>query len=86
MERDLFFWIVIGMVAGVAARLVFPVRDPGGFILTLLLGIAGALAGGVLALQIGSGAPSASASLVSAAIGAVTILTLYRVVIRARTG
>lgn len=84
MERDLFFWILIGLVTGTVAKLVFPAREPGGFILSLLLGIAGALAGGFVALQLSGGAPSIDASMLAATTGAILLLLLYRVVIRAR--
>lgn len=84
MGRDLFFWILIGLVAGTVARLAFPAREAGGFILSLLLGIAGALAGGFLALQMSGGVPSIDASMLAAGAGSVGLLLLYRVVIRAR--
>lgn len=85
MERDLFFWILIGLVTGTVAKLVFPAREPGGFILALLLGIAGALAGGFLALQFSRGVPSVDTSVLSAGAGAIACLLLYRIVIIRRT-
>lgn len=84
MERDLFAWILIGLVAGAVARFVAPGRDPGGVVPQLLLGLAGALTGGFLALQIGRGAPSVDASRLAAAAGAMLALIAYRVVVRAR--
>jgi uncharacterized membrane protein YeaQ/YmgE (transglycosylase-associated protein family) len=65
--------------------LVFPAREPGGFVLSMLLGIAGALAGGLVALQLGGGAPSIDASMLASTAGAVLLLILYRIVIRARS-
>jgi uncharacterized membrane protein YeaQ/YmgE (transglycosylase-associated protein family) len=85
MERDLFFWILIGLVTGTVAKLVFPAREPGGFVLALLLGIAGALAGGFLALHLSRGLPSIDTSVLSAGAGAIVFLLLYRIVIRQRT-
>ena len=85
MERDLFLWLLIGLVTGTVAKLAFPGREPGGFILSLLLGIAGALAGGSLMLHLAGGMPSINTSALAAAAGAALLLILYRVVIRRRT-
>lgn len=84
MERDLFVWILAGLVIGTAAKLVLPGREPGGFVLSLLLGIAGALAGGFL-LAAFAGDRSLLASLGASAAGATLALILYRIVIRARS-
>ena len=76
-------WIVFGLLAGVIAKLLMPGRDPGGCIITMLLGIAGAFVGGFLYrlltgrevfFQIDLG------SLVVAILGAVIILAIYRLV------
>lgn len=84
MERDLFFWILIGLVIGTVARLVFPAREAGGYILSLLLGIAGALAGGLLALQLTGEALTIDLSMLAGAGGAISFLLIYRIVVRAR--
>lgn len=84
MERDLFFWILVGLVIGTVARLVFPAREAGGYILSLLLGIAGALAGGLLALQLTAGILTIDVSMLAAAGGAISFLLIYRVVVGAR--
>ncbi len=84
MERDLFFWILVGLVTGMVAKLVFPAREPGGFILSLLLGIAGALAGGFMALHWTGGTMSIDLSMIASAVGAATFLMLYRIVMRRR--
>ena len=84
MERDLFLWILAGLVIGTAAKLLLPGREPGGFVLSLLLGIAGALAGGFLLLAL-AGSSSLEQSLLAAAAGAILALLLYRIVIRARS-
>ena len=85
MERDLFLWILAGLVIGTAAKLLLPGREPGGFVLSLLLGIAGALAGGFLLVAMDD-SRSIEASLLAAAGGAGLALILYRIVIRTRSG
>lgn len=85
MERELFGWILVGLVTGVAARLVVARRDPGGFVVSLLLGIAGALAGGFLARGLAYGALGTPESLSAATAGALLLLILYRAVMFART-
>jgi uncharacterized membrane protein YeaQ/YmgE (transglycosylase-associated protein family) len=84
VERDLFLWILAGLVIGTAAKLLLPGREPGGFVLSLLLGIAGALAGGFLLLAM-AGNRSLEASLLASAAGAILPLLLYRIVIRTRS-
>ncbi|WP_420144428.1 GlsB/YeaQ/YmgE family stress response membrane protein [Sphingobium sp.] len=75
---DLLGWIVVGLVAGAAARLIMPGRDPGGCIVTLLLGIAGALLAGFVGRLAGFYAPEEKAGFVAAILGAVAVLALYR--------
>jgi uncharacterized membrane protein YeaQ/YmgE (transglycosylase-associated protein family) len=84
VERDLFFWILAGLVIGTVAKLLLPGREPGGFVLSLLLGIAGALAGGFLLVAM-AGNRALETSLLAAAVGAVLALALYRIVIRSRS-
>jgi uncharacterized membrane protein YeaQ/YmgE (transglycosylase-associated protein family) len=48
-------WIVLGLIAGALAKLLMPGKDPGGFIITILLGIAGAVVGGFIATRVGLG-------------------------------
>jgi uncharacterized membrane protein YeaQ/YmgE (transglycosylase-associated protein family) len=76
---DILSWIVFGLIAGVVAKLLMPGRDPGGFIVTILLGIAGSLLGGYIAklLEIGGGWLT---GFVMAVIGALLLLGIYRVV------
>ena len=84
MERGFLGWILIGLVAGVLGKLIMPGRDPGGFIVTILLGIAGALLAGFLGRSLGLYAPGQPAGWIAATIGAIIILILYRVVMRSR--
>ena len=73
-------WIIFGLIAGVAAKLIMPGRDPGGFIITILLGIGGALVGGFIARLLGFGDLQGFdlRSFVIAVIGALILLFVYR--------
>ena len=73
-------WIVLGLIAGVLAKLIMPGRDPGGFILTILIGIAGGLLGGFIGNALGfHGVQGLNiASILWAVLGAVILLALYR--------
>lgn len=75
-------WIVFGLVAGVVAKVIMPGKDPGGIIVTMLLGIGGAITGGLLAWAVGFGGISAFdfRSLTIAIFGAVILLIGYRYV------
>jgi uncharacterized membrane protein YeaQ/YmgE (transglycosylase-associated protein family) len=77
-------WILFGLVIGVIAKLLMPGRDPGGFIVTILLGIAGALVGGFLGRALGLYQPGEPAGWVMATLGAVLLLFIYRLVARPR--
>jgi uncharacterized membrane protein YeaQ/YmgE (transglycosylase-associated protein family) len=74
-------WIVFGLVVGVLAKLIMPGRDPGGCLITILLGIAGALVGGFLGRSLGLYAPEEPAGFVMATLGAIVVLAIYRLVI-----
>ena len=78
-------WIVIGLLAGGVAKLLMPGRDPGGCIVTILLGIAGALLAGFLGRAVGWYGPGdEGAGFIAAVIGAFIILFIYRLVLRRR--
>jgi uncharacterized membrane protein YeaQ/YmgE (transglycosylase-associated protein family) len=76
--------IVIGLLAGLVAKLLMPGRDPGGFIITILLGIAGAFLATWLGQAIGWYHAGESAGFIGAVVGAIIILVLYRMVARRR--
>jgi uncharacterized membrane protein YeaQ/YmgE (transglycosylase-associated protein family) len=78
-------WIVFGLIVGVLAKLVMPGRDPGGFVITALLGIVGAIVGGFVGRTLGLYGPNDAAGFVMATIGAVLLLALYRMSIGRRT-
>jgi uncharacterized membrane protein YeaQ/YmgE (transglycosylase-associated protein family) len=73
-------WIVFGLIVGAIAKLLMPGRDPGGFIVTMLLGIAGALLGGFLGRSLGWYGPNDGAGFLMSLVGAVVLLVLYRMV------
>jgi uncharacterized membrane protein YeaQ/YmgE (transglycosylase-associated protein family) len=71
-------WIVFGLIVGAIAKLLMPGRDPGGFIVTMALGIAGALVGGFLGRALGWYGPNEAAGFLMSLLGAVVLLALYR--------
>ena len=77
-------WILFGLVAGVIAKFLMPGDDPGGFIITIVLGIVGALVGGFIGTQIGFGDVSGFnvRSVALAVGGACLLLLIYRMVKR----
>ena len=77
-------WIVIGLLAGGIAKLHMPGKDPGGCIITSLLGVAGALLAGFLGKAIGWYDEGEAAGFIAAIVGAFILLFLYRLVARRR--
>jgi len=77
-------WIVFGLIVGALAKFVMPGRDPGGIIVTMLIGIAGALLGGFIGRAAGLYGPQESAGFLMSFLGAVILLLLYRTVVRRR--
>jgi uncharacterized membrane protein YeaQ/YmgE (transglycosylase-associated protein family) len=80
MLGAIIFWIIVGGVAGALVKLIMPGDDPGGFIITILLGIAGAIVGGFLASLIGIGGGGWIWSIIIATIGAIVLLAIYRLI------
>ncbi|HEX9449589.1 MAG TPA: GlsB/YeaQ/YmgE family stress response membrane protein [Dongiaceae bacterium] len=72
-------WIVFGLVAGIVAKIIMPGKDPGGFILTVIIGIAGAIIGGYLSTLIGFGDVTGFdlRSFVIAVLGSLLLLFVY---------
>jgi uncharacterized membrane protein YeaQ/YmgE (transglycosylase-associated protein family) len=77
-------WIFFGLIVGIIAKLLMPGRDPGGFIITILLGIAGALLGGFIGRAMGFYGANQGAGWLMSIAGAVILLALYRMVIGRR--
>ena len=77
--------IIIGLVVGAIAKLLMPGRDPGGFIVTILLGIAGAFVATYLGQAIGWYRVGEGAGFIASVVGAVILLLLYRMVVGRRT-
>jgi uncharacterized membrane protein YeaQ/YmgE (transglycosylase-associated protein family) len=77
-------WIIFGLIAGAIAKLIMPGDDPGGFIVTILLGVAGALIGGFIGTALGFGEVTGFnfGSFVIAIIGAFVLLLIYRMIKR----
>ena len=75
-------WVVLGGIVGAIAKLIMPGKDPGGFIVTILLGIAGAIVGGYISTLLDFGAVTGFniISLVIAVVGALILLLLYRMI------
>lgn len=71
-------WIIFGLIVGVIAKLVMPGKDPGGVIVTILLGIAGAVLGGFLGQLAGLYGPGDAAGFIVSILGAILLLFLYR--------
>ena len=75
-------WIVFGLVVGVIGKLLIPGRDPGGFIVTMLLGIVGAVVGGYVGRALGMYQPDQPAGFFMALVGAVLVLVVYRMTLK----
>jgi uncharacterized membrane protein YeaQ/YmgE (transglycosylase-associated protein family) len=77
-------WMVFGLVIGAIAKLLMPGRDPGGIIVTMLLGIVGAVVGGFVGRSIGWYQPGEPAGFVMATLGAILLLFIYRIAVGKR--
>jgi uncharacterized membrane protein YeaQ/YmgE (transglycosylase-associated protein family) len=76
--------IIIGLVVGVIAKLLMPGRDPGGYIVTILLGIAGSIVGTFIGRAVGFYSQGESAGFIMSVIGAIVLLAIYHLVRRRR--
>lgn len=81
---DFIWMIIVGLVAGLLARAIKPGSDPMGWIMTIVLGIVGALVGGFLAGLIGIDADGGFTGLIFSVIGAIILLFLYEMIVSKR--
>lgn len=79
-------WIVFGLLVGIVAKFLMPGRDPGGFVITIVLGIVGALVGGFIGRAAGWYREGDPVGFVMAVLGSIVLLFLYRMVVRRRGG
>jgi uncharacterized membrane protein YeaQ/YmgE (transglycosylase-associated protein family) len=79
-------WVLFGLVVGIVGKLLMPGRDPGGFIITILLGIAGALVGGFIGQSLGFYREGEPAGFLMAVLGSIILLLIYRMFVGRRGG
>lgn len=83
MIGSIIVWIIIGLIAGALAKFIMPGPDPGGIIVTILIGIAGAFVGGfIMQSLLGMGSGGFIWTILVATVGAIILLALYRLVTR----
>jgi uncharacterized membrane protein YeaQ/YmgE (transglycosylase-associated protein family) len=86
MLGAILFWIIVGLIAGALAKWVMPGDDPGGVILTIIIGIVGAVIGGYLLRFFGIFAEGWIGSIIAGFIGAVILLAIYRLIANRTVG
>jgi uncharacterized membrane protein YeaQ/YmgE (transglycosylase-associated protein family) len=81
---DILTWIVLGLIAGILGKFLLPGKDPGGWIITILLGIGGAFFGGWVGGFFGMGSVGGLnlGSIITATVGAILLLIIFRIVKR----
>jgi len=80
-----FIWmLIIGLIVGAIAKFLMPGKDPGGFIVTILIGIVGALTAGFLGRALGWYAEGEPAGFVASVVGAILLLVVYRLLTKSR--
>jgi len=82
----LLWMIVVGLIVGALAKLIMPGRDPGGIIVTMLLGIAGSVVAGLIGRAVGWYSEGQPAGFIASLIGAIIILVIYRLIIGRTAG
>jgi uncharacterized membrane protein YeaQ/YmgE (transglycosylase-associated protein family) len=75
---EILGWIFFGLIVGALAKLVMPGRDPGGILVTILLGVAGAILGGFVGRAMGLYGPGEAAGFLMSFVGAIVLLIIYR--------
>lgn len=80
---SLLIWLVFGLIVGAIGKLLVPGRDPGGFLMTIVLGVVGSFIGGLISyLLLGARSPYAPSGWIMSILGAVVVLLLYRMAVR----
>jgi uncharacterized membrane protein YeaQ/YmgE (transglycosylase-associated protein family) len=82
----LLWMLIVGLIVGALAKLVMPGRDPGGIIVTMLLGVAGSVVAGLIGRAVGWYSEGQPAGFISSIIGAVILLAIYRLIIGRSAG
>ena len=85
MERGIIMTFIIGLLVGVVAKLLKPGNDPGGFIITAVIGIAGAFLAKYIGQAIGWYQPGQNAGFIASVVGAIILLVIYAMVTKRRT-
>ena len=81
---SILWTIIIGLIVGALAKLVMPGKDPGGIIITILLGIVGAFVGTFIGRALGLYGPGQAAGWIMSVVGAIIVLAIYRAVVGRR--
>ena len=81
---EIIWMLIIGLVAGALAKFIMPGKDPGGILVTMVIGVAGAIAAGLLGRAVGWYDAGEGAGFIASVLGAVALLAIYRVVIARR--
>ena len=84
MEHGIIMTFIIGLVVGIVAKFLKPGRDPGGFIITALIGIAGSFAARYVGQAIGWYKPGENAGFIASVVGAIILLVIYSLATRRR--
>jgi len=77
-------WIVFGLIVGIVAKLLMPGKDPGGMIVTMALGIVGAMLGGFIGRSMGLYGANQGAGFLMSVVGAIVVLLIYRLAVGRR--
>ena len=84
-DMSILWTLIIGLVVGLVAKTLMPGRDPGGFIITALLGIAGAFVAHMLGRSMGWYTEGQAAGFIASVVGAIVLLAVYRMVVGRKT-
>src|SRR5207247_3639878 len=86
LSMHLLWMIIVGLIVGALAKLVMPGRDPGGIIITMLLGIGGSVVAGFLGRALGWYQQGEPVGFIASVIGAVILLAIYRLIVGRTSG